>query len=1063
LYDDERLLGTRIILEKGVAGRLPYADNIIDLVIIRDLTKDKLRDTSLKEILRVLRPGGKALLGHSVTLGQDAQPLTGKQLETWLRRESIESYSVEENDLGLWVEFSKPVPIGIDAWSHWYHEPDNNPVSTDAIIKAPYLTQWTGKPFHVAMPVVTTAAGGRVFTATGTFAQHRREYPTIYKLYARNGYNGTILWERKLAEGYLVHGSVFIATSNTFYMIDGDRCLLLDPETGDEKGDIRVPEVEGLWRWIAIKDGILFVLAGAKHPATQASRGKSEYTHWSWRGVVTTGKHGMYKDKPTPPWISAATLAAYDIKQKKTLWVHKESRPIDSRAVGICDNRLFCYVPELRIVCLDLMSGKLIWSNTEPKVLNLIEERFQSLGGFLGLRIILCTDRFLFFAGKRRANIVAVSAENGRLLWTKRRTSWSQNMLFINDKLVISDAGEPHEKRYAAMLDPTTGDELEKLDFSKISCARLTASTDSLFVRGPGVGRYDLVKHIRTIDFSNRPGCTDGVVPANGLLYVCPWMCDCNLLLSGTVALCSANGFRITELDDAKKRVERGTPGIQDVKKPDVNGLDWPTYRANNRRSAGSKAIVPHSVLKLWEYEPKIRNRTSSATAVEKLVFVCGSDGKVRCLDGNTGKLHWDFATAGPVRLPPTIWDGRAFVGSGDGYVYCLEAVTGRLLWRFRAAPQERRIMVYGALCSTWPVNSGVLIEDGVAYAAAGIVNRDGTFVYALDAREGKLKWQNARPAWASAQGDLTVNRGLLWMASGNMRARTAYDLKTGQWQSTHKYTIETGRLQPEQGSNTSESVVGEIDESRCIAHGGKIVCSLDENAAPRQFTLLKTEDNKEFQEKIMPHSSTFNAGCEIGVFRDRYIIHGGRTMYSEEGAIVRPGQFTLLELGDDRGATSLELLPFRRSKLMPAWDEDLFVCLADRYYQLMCWDTADLETALNTISKGLHEYLKRGKKYFGSETTGRFRSIAMKAAKWKLEGVRVLGIAIADNAVLAICETKEKNQWELRALSREDGKVLWQQDLAGEPVMGGLCIDRNGNVIIAMRNGRVICLGREN
>src|SRR5207244_5017764 len=62
-----------------------------------------------------------------------------------------------------------------------------------------------------------------------------------------------------------------------------------------------------------------------------------------------------------------------------------------------------------------------------------------------------------------------------------------------------------------------------------------------------------------------------------------------------------------------------------------------------------------------------------------------------------------------------------SYVGSGDGWIYCLEAATGKTQWRFRAAPVERTMPVYGSLSSTWPVGSGVLVEGGVAFAAAGI------------------------------------------------------------------------------------------------------------------------------------------------------------------------------------------------------------------------------------------------------------------------------------------------------------------------------------------------------
>jgi outer membrane protein assembly factor BamB len=116
-------------------------------------------------------------------------------------------------------------------------------------------------------------------------------------------------------------------------------------------------------------------------------------------------------------------------------------------------------------------------------------------------------------------------------------------------------------------------------------------------------------------------------------------------------------------------------------------------------------------------------------------------------------------------------------VGSGDGWVHTWEAATGRPLWRFRAAPIERRIPVYGQLLSTWPAASGVLVQDGVAYAAAGIVNYDGTHVYALDAATGRIQWQNsatghldpAARTGVSVQGHLQFQDGRLLLAGGNV------------------------------------------------------------------------------------------------------------------------------------------------------------------------------------------------------------------------------------------------------------------------------------------------------
>jgi outer membrane protein assembly factor BamB len=135
------------------------------------------------------------------------------------------------------------------------------------------------------------------------------------------------------------------------------------------------------------------------------------------------------------------------------------------------------------------------------------------------------------------------------------------------------------------------------------------------------------------------------------------------------------------------------------------------------------------------------------------------------------------------------LWQNRAYVGSGDGWIYCLEAATGKQLWRFRASPADRRIPLYGSLSSTWPVASGVLVEDGVAYAAAGIANHDGTHVYALDAVSGKLRWHNGssgrlHPETASGvsvNGHLLLHGKQLHLAGGNMTAVGSYDVANGK------------------------------------------------------------------------------------------------------------------------------------------------------------------------------------------------------------------------------------------------------------------------------------------
>ncbi|GAG12236.1 unnamed protein product, partial [marine sediment metagenome] len=229
--------------------------------------------------------------------------------------------------------------------------------------------------------------------------------------------------------------------------------------------------------------------------------------------------------------------------------------------------------------------------------------------------------------------------------------------------------------------------------------------------------------------------------------------------------------------------------GAAKVAALDVAAADWPTHRAGAAREAKTSAAVPEKVSRLWGFEPEVACEPTAPVAAGGLVFVGGSDGIVRALDAATGKLKWTAYTGGAVGYPPTIADGRAYVGSGDGWAYCFEAASGRLLWRFRAAPKERRISVYGTLSSTWPVSSGVLVHDRVAYLAAGINNFDGTHVYALDAANGKIKWQNNSSGHldafshrgVAAQGDMLLRGGRLYLAGGNAVSPATYDTANGK------------------------------------------------------------------------------------------------------------------------------------------------------------------------------------------------------------------------------------------------------------------------------------------
>ena len=982
----------RLAVDVGPVQPLPYAGRMIDVLIAPDVTDETLSDHSLSEIVRVLRPGGRAFVGHWST---DSSALSAEALRSWNdgAHEGLK-FDVRRSDAGTSVAIVAPESDGAGDWSHWEHSPDNNPVSEDTIIKAPYMTQFMAKPYYIAIPSITTAAAGRTFLAIGHIAHHRREWDNMNRLIARNGYNGAILWERELPEGYLVHRSAFIATDKTFYMIQRDHALMLDPETGETQGKISIPGVFGDWKWMAIDNDVMYMLAGKRDSGVETTKGDRAFGGWSWADLST----GYYA-QPRVPWGFGSILAAYDLKRKKVLWSHSEDdQPIDGRAMSLRDGKVYFYCPEKYLCAADAHTGDILWTNDDSATLSLIEEPGKGLTSTPGFRsacLAVATPQALILQGQTRMNVVAVSTSDGKQLWTKQKVTNNPNAIYVDDKVIL---GVGNGGNHVA-LDPVSGDVVEDLGFRKRACTRLTACSDSFFVRGEGTLRYDRDAKKIMIDGAARPACNDGALPANGLLYVGPWQCDCNLSLIGRIAKCSAGDFDFDFQAQDKTRLQ-SSADLEVIEDLDVTQRDWPTYRGNNDRSSSSRVNIAGNVTRKWMYRPDLADTPTPAIAAGSLVFVSGFDGKTRAIDKGTGKLRWQFKTPGAIRMPPTVADGRIYIGSGDGHVYTLEAATGRLLWRFRAAPIERLINVYGSLNSTWPVNSGVLVNDGVAYFGAGIIDHDGTYVYALDAATGRLRWQNNSSGHLNAelrkgvsvQGNMAINGDQLLLAGGNQVSPAPFDLNSGE--------CKTGP----------------------IAQG-------------------------------QPKS---NNGRFCGLFLGEHPIVGGRILFSAADNVSTKGNFTLTVGGRSK------TLCF--GGIPPAWDDTSVALVNFLHGKLTCVDSEKAAAHLAGAPKPgpVNRAARRSlADEFAATAAVRWQSDLGETNKFE-----ATSLVVCPNAIVAVIKQQQKNraqpQWYLAAFDKDKGRRLWQHEIFGKPLPDGLLVDRDGQIIVTMLDGSLLCLAKQ-
>jgi len=634
---------------------------------------------------------------------------------------------------------------------------------------------------------VAVASEGIVFKAFGNIAFHLREEALLNSLVAFNGYNGTMLWKRKLTPGVMIHRNTMIATPGILYVGDDKSCKVIDAATGQLKDEIVPPEsLAGgtFWKWMALENGILYALIGEQEQKDPVVRQRREAHGWPWDPL----SKGF--NQPENPWGFGHNLLAINPETKKVLWSHPEAESIDSRALCMKNGRIYIYHHGAFLACLDAKTGKDIWRKTpdnEP-------ELFKALGDYLHRQdwrtnwrttaYLKCSDKALYFAGPTVGKLLAVSAEDGTILW---EDSYNNFQLVLRDDGLYGISGQIDEHK-SKKFDPLTGEVLAEFETERRACARPNGTIDAILYRASGGSiRLDVNSQNPQWVSPMRAQCHDGVTIANGLLYWWPSVCDCQNTLYGYTCLGPAADFDFSKKAVETERLEQGD--LANIANLDESNADWPTFRANNFCNVTTEAVLPEASDRLWWFTPGAEFTPTAPVTVGDRVFFSGSNGIVWALDAASGDVQWKAYTGGSVRFPPTVWNDRVFVGSGDGWVYVFEALTGRLLWRFNAAPEYRKIPVYGSLMSTWPVASGVIVEDSVAYFAAGILNYDGIHVYALDAATGKIIWQNntsghldpeARTG-VSVQGHLLINDGKLYLAGGTSVSPAVFDLADGK------------------------------------------------------------------------------------------------------------------------------------------------------------------------------------------------------------------------------------------------------------------------------------------
>jgi outer membrane protein assembly factor BamB len=378
---------------------------------------------------------------------------------------------------------------------------------------------------------------------------------------------------------------------------------------------------------------------------------------------------------------------------------------------------------------------------------------------------------------------ICVDFTDGTLLWSS--ADQSPHPFFLDEALYLMPrvAGPAAGCR---KLDPQTGRLLDEFRLGVIgSCTRLTVTPSQFYYRpGGGEGRtvyFDLgAGELAAYEGIVRPGCFDGVVPANGRLYWMPLACDC-WQVHGTFSM--APREPLPEAVAEPNRTAWETPEESAPAGPD----DWPMFRADAAGTATVAAAVPRQVRKLWSRKVTDR-RLTAPVCVAGRVFVGSDDGSVQALDASDGATRWTAFSSAAVLYPPAYWNGRAVFGSCDGTLVSLDASNGKRLGSRILAPEPRFVNIMGRLMSAWPLGGGVLVDDqGTAYVAAGSTAADGTVAVAVDLATGRERWRRAytldgedNALSFGVQSNLLARSGTLYINGGAPVGIVALDANTG-------------------------------------------------------------------------------------------------------------------------------------------------------------------------------------------------------------------------------------------------------------------------------------------
>jgi outer membrane protein assembly factor BamB len=213
-------------------------------------------------------------------------------------------------------------------------------------------------------------------------------------------------------------------------------------------------------------------------------------------------------------------------------------------------------------------------------------------------------------------------------------------------------------------------------------------------------------------------------------------------VIGDSVYLASDSGF-LYKLDKRggaerwRAKIDRGSP---ERIPPSKEGSRWDRYGSSvvadgKRVYVGSRDNTIYAFdlatgKEQWRVETQDM-LTATPALYRDMVLFADYKGLVQAVGASDGKQRWSYDAKLPVAGDLVVDADRVFVGSRTYDLIALDAASGKELWKHY-------------YWFSW-IESPPVVRDGVVYTGSS----DGVGVFAIDARDGKLRWKAPVPGWA--------------------------------------------------------------------------------------------------------------------------------------------------------------------------------------------------------------------------------------------------------------------------------------------------------------------------